>query len=213
MNRRTRYDAVMFDLLTALLDSWSVWNRAAGSAEAGLAWRRRYLALTYGAGAYRPYSDVVREAERSADIASGATDRLLASWDTLEAWPEASAVLDHLAAQVPLAIVTNCSVALGRVAASRVGGRFSVIVTAEEAGFYKPRPEPYDAALALLGTEPARTLFVAGSAADVPGAQRVGMPVFWHNRMGLAPLNAASPEFESPTLDSLCAILPRVSQR
>ena len=26
-----RYDAILFDLLTALLDSWTVWNQAAGS--------------------------------------------------------------------------------------------------------------------------------------------------------------------------------------
>jgi 2-haloacid dehalogenase len=26
-----RYDAVLFNLLTALMDSWSVWNRIAGS--------------------------------------------------------------------------------------------------------------------------------------------------------------------------------------
>jgi len=30
-----RYDAILFDLLTGLLDSWSLWNRVAGSAEAG----------------------------------------------------------------------------------------------------------------------------------------------------------------------------------
>src|SRR5690606_39183347 len=130
-----RYDAVMFDLLSALLDSWSVWNRAAGSAEVGLAWRRRYLDLTYEAGAYRPYADVVREAERSAGgVPPGATDRLLAAWGTLEPWPEAAAVLEHLAARVPLAIVTNCSVPLGQRAAERVGGQFTAVVTAEEAG-------------------------------------------------------------------------------
>ncbi len=55
----------------------------------------------------------------------------------------------------------------------------------EEAGFYKPRPEPYRAVLNALGTDPARTLFVAGSPADIPGAKGVGMPVFWHNRAGL----------------------------
>ena len=32
-----RYDAVIFDLLTALLDSWTLWNSAAGSPEAGSA--------------------------------------------------------------------------------------------------------------------------------------------------------------------------------
>ena len=27
-----RYDAVLFDLLTALIDSWALWNRVAGTA-------------------------------------------------------------------------------------------------------------------------------------------------------------------------------------
>jgi hypothetical protein len=33
-----RYAAVLFDLLTGLLDSWTVWNRVAGSEEAGRRW-------------------------------------------------------------------------------------------------------------------------------------------------------------------------------
>src|SRR6266511_6048221 len=37
------YDAVIFDLPTALLDSWTLWNRVAGSAEDGARWRRKYL--------------------------------------------------------------------------------------------------------------------------------------------------------------------------
>ncbi len=202
-----RYDAVVFDLLTALLDSWTVWNRAAGSESSGLLWRRQYLLLTYGAGVYRPYVDVVRDAERLSGVAAGATDRLLAAWNTLDPWPEASAVLEQLAARVPLAIVTNCSVSLGREATARVGGRFAVVLTAEETGFYKPRPETYSAALVRLGTAPERTLFVAGSAADVPGARGVGMPVFWHNRMRLAPLDGAVPDFESTTLEPLVEIV------
>ncbi|MEA3125449.1 MAG: hypothetical protein QOD67_2468, partial [Caballeronia sp.] len=54
--------AVLFDLLTALLDSWSLWNRAARSETAGRAWRAEYLALTYGCGAYVPYEELVRQA-------------------------------------------------------------------------------------------------------------------------------------------------------
>ena len=38
--------AVLFDLLTALLDSWTLWNRSAGSEQAGRAWRAEYLRLT-----------------------------------------------------------------------------------------------------------------------------------------------------------------------
>ena len=57
--------------------------------------------------------------------------------------------------------------------------------------------------LAQLGTAPARTLFVAGSAADVPGAKGVGMPVYWHNRMGLPAHDGAAPDFMETSLRPL----------
>ncbi|NDH54688.1 MAG: haloacid dehalogenase, partial [Betaproteobacteria bacterium] len=47
-----RYDAILFDLLTALIDSWSLWNRVAGGEEPGRKWRAEYLRLTYGCGSY-----------------------------------------------------------------------------------------------------------------------------------------------------------------
>ena len=53
-----KYDAVVFDLLTALIDSWSLWNSVAGSPEAGMVWRRRYLEITYGCGNGSGGSDV-----------------------------------------------------------------------------------------------------------------------------------------------------------
>ena len=73
-----KYDAVVFDLLTALIDSWTLWNQAAGSAEDGLRWRREYLALTYAAGPYRPYADIVRQAAARAGIEPACVDTLLA---------------------------------------------------------------------------------------------------------------------------------------
>lgn len=179
-------EAVLFDLLTALLDSWSVWNHAAGSEADGLRWRRAYLELTYGCGIYRPYEDLVREAADKAGVPASAADALAARWDTLQPWPEAPSLLSDLAARnIQLGVVTNCSIKLGQRAAARVDAPFSVVVTSEETGYYKPRPESYRAALDRLGTDPSRTLFVAGSPADIPGAAGVGMPVFWHNRAGL----------------------------
>ena len=181
-----RFDAVVFDLLTALLDSWTVWNRAAGSDNDGLRWRRAYLRLTYGCGAYRPYEELVQEAARDAGLQPAAAYALSRTWGDLQPWAEAPAILGDLARRgVPLGVATNCSVSMGNQAALAVGVPFAAVVTSEETGFYKPRPEPYRAVLARLGTDPARTLFVAGSPADVPGATGVGMPVFWHNRAGL----------------------------
>jgi 2-haloalkanoic acid dehalogenase type II len=195
------YDAVIFDLLTALIDSWTLWNDVAGSRDDGLRWRRRYLELTYGCGAYRPYEGLVREAARDVGLAESLGGQLEERWDDLQPWPEARAVLKSL--PVPLGVATNCSIRLGRRAAERVDVRFAAVVTAESVGFYKPRPEPYRAALAALGTAPARTLFVAGSASDVPGAKAVGMPVYWHNRIGLVPGDETRPDHLEPTLDKL----------
>ena len=202
-----RYDAVVFDLLTALIDSWTAWNAAAGSAETGLRWRRKYLELTYGQGAYRPYEDIVGAAAEQSGLGLYCADELVRRWDELPPWPEAVQVLDELARRVPLGIATNCSMELGRRAAARCGVAFAAVVTAEEAGFYKPRPELYRAVLASLGTAPERTLFVAGSAADVPGARGAGMPVYWHNRIGLAPVNDAMPEYTERSLTPLLEIV------
>ena len=202
-----RYDAVVFDLLTALVDSWTLWNAAAGSEVDGLRWRRKYLELTYGQGAYRPYEDIVRVAAEQSGVGVRCAAELVRRWDELPPWPETIGVLTQLARRMPLAVASNCSIALGRRAAARCGVAFATVVTAEEAGFYKPRPEPYRAVLARLGTAAERTLFVAGSAADVPGANGVGMPVYWHNRMGLAPVGDARPDYTQRSLTPLLEIV------
>ena len=203
MAEERTYDAVVFDLLTALIDSWTLWNRAAGSAEDGLRWRREYLSLTYAAGPYRPYADIVLQAASQAHIRPLCVETLFANWGDLRPWPETREVLSTLGEKVPLAVVTNCSATLGAAAVASTGIPFAAVVTAESAGFYKPRPEPYCAALRALRTAPARTLFVAGSAADVPGAKGVGMPVFWHNRMGLHPVDAVRSDFVASSLEPL----------
>ena len=202
-----RYDAVVFDLLTALIDSWMLWNVAAGSEADGPRWRRKYLELTYGQGAYQPYEDIVRTAAEHSGVGARCADELVRRWDALPPWPETVDVLNGLARHVTLGVATNCSIELGRRAAARCGVSFAAVVTAEEAGFYKPRPEPYHMVLAKLGTAPARTLFVAGSAADVPGAKGVGMPVYWHNRMGLAAVGDAKPDFTERSLTPLLELV------
>ena len=200
----SQFKAVIFDLLTALLDSWSVWDGAAGGMEPGRRWRARYLDLTYGCGAYRPYELLVAEAARDAGLPVTAPATLLASWNSLQPWLEAPATLQKLKARgMRLGIATNCSMRLGRQAAARCGVPFDAVVTAEEAGFYKPRPESYRAVLAALNVEPAAALFVAGSSADVPGAAGVGMPVVWHNRVGLPARPGLTPLREARTLDAV----------
>ncbi|MGM4964618.1 HAD-IA family hydrolase [Tardiphaga sp. 1201_B9_N1_1] len=196
--------AVLFDLLTALLDSWSVWNSAAGSEQAGRAWRAEYLRLTYGCGTYVAYEDLVRQAAQMQGLDPAVADALDASWDTLPVWSGAQAALDRLGGKTRLAVVTNCSTRLGRLAAARLETSWDVVITAEEAGFYKPHPRPYQLALERLGVSPADAAFVAGSGYDLIGTSAVGLRAYWHNRVGLLrPDGAPTAERESTDLDNL----------
>ena len=197
-----RYDAVLFDLLTALIDSWSLWNRVAGSEAAGRKWRAAYLALTYGCGAYEPYERLVEQAARETGMPAGVARQLSGRWCELEPWDDAPALLRTLAPTHRLGVVTNCSEALGRQAAALLEGvQWEVVVTAEGAGYYKPDPRPYGLALEQLGLPPERVLFVAGSAYDLFGTAAVGLDTLWHNRVGLArPPGAPAPLKEFRTL-------------
>ncbi len=205
----TRFHAVVFDLMTALLDSWALWKRIAGSDAQGMRWRGEYLRRTYSTGRYRPYEGLVEQAALTVGLGRDRVEALVAAWGTLQPWPEAPGVLRALAQHgIALGAVTNCSTVLGRQAAGLVGATFDAVVTAEEVGFYKPHPAPYEAVLAQLGTDPARTLYVAGSPGDVPGAAGAGMPVFWHNRLGLPTLaDAPRPLLMLDTLQPLLDVV------
>lgn len=91
-----KYQAVLFDLLTALIDSWSLWHETADSVEMGKKWRLEYLRLTYGCGAYRAYEDLVAEAAESVGLGREYADRLESNWARLMPWPEAGSVLADL---------------------------------------------------------------------------------------------------------------------
>lgn len=196
-----RYDAILFDLLTALIDSWSLWNRVAGGEEAGRTWRAEYLRLTYGCGAYVAYEELVRKAALATGLTAAHAERLEAEWDDLQPWDDAVALLRDLKPHYRLGVVTNCSERLGRRAAARMQVPFDGIVTSERAGFYKPDPTPYRLALTELDLPAERVLFVAGSGFDLIGTGRVGMDTLWHNRVGLtAPPGAPAPAAQARTL-------------
>jgi 2-haloalkanoic acid dehalogenase type II len=204
-----RYDAVLFDLLTALLDSWTLWNAVAGSADDGRKWRAAYLRITYRTGAYRPYEDLVAEAAEAVGLPRHLADELDARYGELQPWDDVPEVLRQLAADgLRLGVVTNCSERLGRVAAERTGllragTSFDVVVTAERAGVYKPDPRAYRLALSELNVAPARCLFVAGSAYDLTGTAAVGLPTYWHDRIGMT-----RPEGAPPPLAHHATLLP-----
>jgi 2-haloalkanoic acid dehalogenase type II len=186
------YHAVLFDLLSALIDSWTLWDELAGNARLGRKWRMHYLLATYHAGGYTPYLPLVLESAAAVGISQIQAARIADRWDELEPWPEASGVVAELAVSNKVGVVTNCSEALGQAAANRLGVNFNVVLSAERAGYYKPDPNIYGQAIAELNETPDRILYVAGSPYDVRGAVAAGMTTYWHNRIDLKDSVASS---------------------
>ena len=183
---RFEIDAVCFDLLTALLDSWSLWEEVAaesGSPGLGKTWRHAALQIVTNSGDYQPYGELIAAAAREVGLPEDRGAILLGRWGDLQPWPEVLPMLDQI--QKPLATATNCPEALARMATAKLGASFAVVVSAERAGAYKPDPRPYQLALDELGLPRQRVLFVAGSSHDAVGAIRMGMPVVWVNRLDL----------------------------
>ena len=177
--------AVLFDLLSALLDSWSLWDDITGDGTRGRAWRMEYLRRTYATGAYVPYLDLVADAAAATGLPRDHAAALAERWGELEPWPDAGRTLRKVGSELPLGVATNCSDDLGRRAADRVGATFDAVVTAEAVGCYKPDPRIYLAGVEALGAEMRNVLFVAGSPLDVEGARAAGLRVTWHNPAGL----------------------------
>lgn len=206
--------AVLFDLLPALLDSWTIWNQAAGSVAKGRTWRSKYLELTYGCGAYLPYEYLVRQAAIQTSLPITAADNLEMLWDTLPIWSGAQEVLTYIQHHSKIAVVTNCSQLLGERAVQRLGVDWDVVVTAEAAGFYKPHPQPYLLALEQLGVPTSQAAFVAGSGYDLFGTSSVGLRTYWHNRAGLSlPTGAPAPEVESKNWEQLIPWLEKFQEK
>lgn len=204
-----RYDAVLFDLLTGLLDSWTLWNDVAGAPAAGMRWRARYLQLTYGAGSYRSYETLVAEAAEWEGLDRRLAGVLAERYGELRPWPGvATALVPLIASGIRLGVATNCSETLGKIATACVGVPFDVVVTAERAGYYKPDPHPYRMAVAELGVAAERSLFVAGSAYDLIGASGAGLGVWWHDRIGMEkPPGAPEPLRHTRDLEGLGAFM------
>jgi 2-haloalkanoic acid dehalogenase type II len=199
-----RYDAVGFDLLTALLDTLPLWRECAADDGLGERWHARSQARLRGRP-YHPFEDNVRAAAIDVGVSPGGADALLVRWGEFAPWPDSLATL----AAIPVErrfVVTNCSQRLADRAAARLGA-FALVMTAERAGAYKPDPRPYRAALEALSLDPRRVLFVAGSAHDVAGAGALGMDVYWANRLGAPPPTEGRALREARDLSGLAELL------
>ena len=95
-------------------------------------------------------------------------------WHRLNPWPDVASGLARLRKRFVVASLSNGNVAL-LVNMARHGGLcWDCVLSAELAGHYKPDPEVYQTAAALLGLEPREVMMVAAHNGDLEGSKAVG---------------------------------------
>ncbi len=102
-------------------------------------------------------------------------DHLNRVWHRLSGWPDTIAGLTRLRTRYILSTLSNGNVALLTNMAKYAGLPWDCILSAELAKHYKPDPETYLTAAALLGLRPDEVMMVAAHKNDLRAAQAVGL--------------------------------------
>lgn len=101
---------------------------------------------------------------------------LVGEIDKLRPFPDVVAALQRLrGAGYRLAILSNGDGDMLRAAAPHIGFAFDHVVSAEQAGYFKPHWRTYAKAAEIIGEDRASILFVANHAFDCIGAKAFGM--------------------------------------
>jgi len=222
-----RFDALTFDCYGTLID-W----------ETGLTEAFRPVLIAHGidldgedvlvryaryeaaaeAGPYRRYRDILAAGLRGVagelDFEPSAEELAtfggsVADWPS---FPDSAAALAHLKTRFRLGVITNCDDDLFAASNERLGVDFDWIVTAQQAGSYKPDERNFRLAFERIGLPRERILHVAQSLFhDHVPAQRLGLTSVWidrrHDRSGsgATPGAEAMPNATFPDMASFAA--------
>lgn len=108
-------------------------------------------------------------------VSDESTDRLNRAWHRLPAWPDVTKGLARLKQRYIIAPLSNGNVSLMVNLAKHEGLAWDVVLGAEVAGAYKPEPEAYRRAVALLDLDPGSCVMVAAHNSDLVAAAATGM--------------------------------------
>ena len=102
-------------------------------------------------------------------------DHLNRAWHRLDPWPDSVAGLTRLKAKFVIATLSNGNVALLTNMAKHAGLPWDCVLSAELFHHYKPDPESYLGAAAMLGVKAGETMMVAAHEDDLIAARAAGL--------------------------------------
>jgi 2-haloacid dehalogenase len=128
-------------------------------------------------------------------------------------FPDTVAALRQLKARYQLAIISNVDDDLFAATARRLEVPFDHVITAQQAGAYKPSQQMFNLAQRRIGLAPERWLHAAQSVYhDVIPVSSMGIATVWVNRSsprpgaGAAKAAAGEPDLEVPDLKTLAGL-------
>jgi 2-haloacid dehalogenase len=163
---------------------------------------------------YRPYREILQRSydatmqyfglESFVDDGPGLA-RALADWVP---FPDTTRALRRLGKRYRLAIISNIDRDLLAATLGHLQAPFASLVTAEDAGAYKPDLAPFKLALSRLGVAPGEILHAGfGWRYDLAPAQALGMRTAFVNRSGGSAPEGTPPDLTVPSIEALADTL------
>jgi 2-haloacid dehalogenase len=169
-------------------------------------------------GEYRRYREVLQSVVQQFGGQLGftpteqQTNSLPESLPFWRPWPDTVSALCELQSRFRLAIISNVDDDLFAATQPQLGVEFHQVITAQQAGAYKPSLKIFELALSRIGVPAHRVLHVGQSLYhDVLPAQLLGLATVWVNRpsirTGVGAVKAAEgrPDFQVSSLAELAA--------
>jgi 2-haloacid dehalogenase len=155
----------------------------------------------------RGFGDELGFAPTEAEIHS--LPQSLAGWPP---FPDTAAALMRLKQRFKLAVISNIDDDLFALTSPKLGVAFDYVITAQQAGCYKPCKRIFELARERMGVQPPQWLHVGQSIYhDVIPAQAMGLATVWVNRpsprpgAGAAKSAPGRADLEVPSLAALAA--------
>ena len=225
-----RFEALTFDCYGTLID-WESGIAAglrqvlgaagAGSPDDELLRAFADIEAPAEAGPYQRYRDILALAARGVAARYGvepAEATVAAFADSVGDWPafpDSAAALARLHERFRLGVITNCDDDLFARSAARLGTPFDWVITAQQAGRYKPDARPFELAFERIGLPRERILHVAQSLFhDHVTAKRLGLTTVLIDRRagragGATPPAEAAPDATFPDMASFAEAATR----